>query len=267
MGNAMAAASRILFALCCAILAQASPLLAWSPKSQVSIAEEASRLAPFDLRRQIDKHREQLRQGALGPFSGTSPAMHVKNPDGSGELDRVILKATSDAVDAIRAHRPFRETVYQLGVLAHYVADANNPLNTSGADSQEGRYFADFLRYAERVEPRFALVFYGSEPQLESRRSLLFLLDRTIRRGRELYPLIGLEYRRIGFASGLRHFDDRSTAFGVAALSFSHAVSDITRIFRYVWLASGGDDAGSPARRVWPALVLLPRSPRSAPSR
>ncbi len=37
-------------------------------------------------------------------------------------------------------------------------------------------------------------------------------------------------------------FDDRSTAFAVAALSYSHAVSDVARALRYVWLAAGGID-------------------------
>jgi hypothetical protein len=100
------------------------------------------------------------------------------------------------------------------------VADANNPLATAAADPDEARYFLDYLRYAETAEPRLPLVFYGSPAGVESR-GLGPLLADILQRGREAYPLIGMEYRRIGFASGVGRFDDRSTAFGVTSVSFS----------------------------------------------
>ena len=55
-------------------------------------------------------------------------------------------------------------------------------------------------------------------------------------------------------------FDDRSTAFGVGSLAFSHAVTDVTLVLRYIWLAAGGidDRANLPAGGT--RLTLLPRS-------
>jgi len=167
------------------------------------------------------------------------------------------------AIRAIREHRPFDEVVRRLGSVSHFVADANNPLSTSAADDQEGRSFADFLRYAESAQPRFAVVFYGV-PARDGNRSVASLLAETLRRGRRLYPLVGREYRRIGYGSGVAAFDDHSTAFGVASLAFSHAVTDVATVLRYIWLrAGGGDDrpglAGDGGR-----VLLLPHV-RQAP--
>ena len=36
-------------------------------------------------------------------------------------------------------------------------------------------------------------------------------------------------------------FDDRSTAFGIASVSYSRAVSDLVNVFYYVWKEAGGD--------------------------
>ena len=74
--------------------------------------------------------------------------------------------------------------------------------------------------------------------------------------------MIGREYRRIGFSSGIGRFDDRSTAFGVASIAFSHAVTDVTLALRYIWLTAGGidDRANLPAGGT--RLTVLPRAVR-----
>ena len=245
---------------CLAAIAAAAPAAAWGPDSQVTIAREAANLAPPDLQRQLERHADRLREGALAPFRGTAPERHYRNRD-AGALEVAILEETRAAIAAIRQPAPFEEIVYRLGVLGHYVADANNPLNSSGDDAEEARYFADYLRYSQSAERRFALVFYAGEPAVESENDVRLLVLRALHRGRKVYPLVGAEYRRIGFGSGVGRFDDRSTAFGVAAVSFSHAVSDLARVLRYVWLQGGGAD---PRQEMWsaerPRLLLLPRT-------
>lgn len=246
-----------------ALLGNASPAAAWTPSTQTTIAREAAKLAPPDLARQIQKHRKVFEAGAVAPFQDSDPARHAKNADGSGELDKVILAEVQGAVDAIRQHRPFEEIVRRLGVVSHYVADANNPLAASAVDADEGRYFVDYLRYAETAEPRFPLVFYGVPAGLE-RRGLSPLLAETFRRSREVYPLVGMEYRRIGFASGIGRFDDRSTAFGVASVAFSHAVTDVVAVFRYIWITAGGADGrGNVVLDGQSRILRLPRAARA----
>lgn len=232
---------------------------AWTPQSQAAITREAARLAPPDLARQLERRAERLREGAVAPFHGTAAELHYRNRN-AGALDRAIVEEVRAAVAALRRPAPFDEVARRLGVVAHYVADANNPLNAAGDDAEEGRYFADYLRYAQSAEPRFALVFYAGEPAVEDEAGLRRMVLRSLARGRQLYPLIGREYRRIAFAPGIVRFDDRSTAFGVAAVAYSHAISDVARVFRYVWLAGGGAD---PRQGLWATsqkVVVLPRS-------
>jgi hypothetical protein len=249
------------------LFAAPAPASAWTPGAQTTIAREAARLAPPDLARQIAKHRRAYEAGAVEPFSDSDPGRHMKNADGSGSLDRVVLAEAQGAVDAIRGHRPFEEIVRRLGRVSHFVADAANPLATSAADAEEPRYFVDFLRYAETAEPRFPLVFYGVLPGLEARKDVSPLLAESFRRGRELYPLVGREYRRIGFGSGIGRFDDRSSAFGVASLAFSHAVTDVALVLRWIWITSGGADDRSGLVNAGTRLLVLPRAPRTAPAR
>jgi hypothetical protein len=239
------------------------PAAAWTPATQVTISREASRLSPPDLARQIERHRRAFEEGVNAPFADADAARHMKNADGSGQLDQVVLNEVRKAVEAIRAHRPFEDVVRQLGVVAHYVADANNPLAVSAVDPDEGRYFVDYLRYAETAEPRFPLVFYGIQPGLEAKKDISPVIADALRRGRELYPMIGREYRRIGFASGMGRFDDRSTAFGAASVSFSRAVTDVTLVLRYIWITAGGVDSRANLPAGGKRLALLPRAGRS----
>ncbi|HWM92283.1 MAG TPA: hypothetical protein VN493_16080 [Thermoanaerobaculia bacterium] len=245
------------------LLLAAAPGLAWTPRTQSAIAREAARLAPPDLARQIAKHKAAFEAGVQAPFQDSDPDRHRKDPDGSGSLDQALLAEVDGAIAAIRAHRPFEEIVRRLGTVAHYVADANNPLAVSGADPEEARFFVDYLRYAETAEPRFPLVFYGVPPSLERRKDVRPLIAEALRRGRQVYPMVGREYRKIGFASGIGRFDDRSTAFGVASVAFSHAVTDVTLVLRHIWITAGGVDERTSVVNAGTRLLVLPRAERA----
>lgn len=238
-------------------VALAGPAGAWTPTVQQVIAAEAAQHVPADLARQIERHEKWYRQGVLAPFEHGEAARHVANEDGSGQLEAVIAVEVATAIEAIRQHRPFHQIVYRLGVVAHYVADANNPLNTSRADPREPDYATDYLYYLEGVEPRLPVVFYGLTPGGED--SLDAILEATLERSRGFYPAIGREYRRIAFGSGRQQFDDKSTAFGVAAVSFSQAITDVIQVLRHVWLRAGGIDERRHLPRQGERLVQLPR--------
>lgn len=224
------------------VAALAVPSAAWTPRSQEGIARTAARLAPPDLHRQIARNRDAYLLGAVDPFRDETPENHVQNGEGDGRLAEIIEVAVRNAVGSIRAHRPFNEVVYRLGVVAHYLADANDPLAVAESDPEEARYRPDFLRYAESAEPRLRIVFYGFRPNFDGQHDLPDLVEEAFQRSRQLYPLVGREYRRIGFQSGLKGFNDRSTAFGVVGLGYNHAVSDIAEVLRYIWIAAGGAD-------------------------
>ncbi len=246
--------------LAAAWLAVAAPAAAWTPASQQVIASQAARLAPPDLYRQIVRNRVAYLQGVADGFAERDPLAHAKHADGTGRLDGAIAVAVDNAVRSIVAHRPFNEVCYRLGIVSHFIADANNPLNAAEDDAEEGRYYADFLGYLESMEPRLKLVFYGFRPDFDGGRDLPALIVESLERGRGFYPLVAREYRRVDYASGIETFDDRSTAFGIASLAYSHAVSDIAEALRYIWLEAGGIDT----RRRIPVrgreVVRLPRN-------
>ncbi len=242
-----------------AALCAAAPAHAWTPQVQIAIADEAGRLAPPDLARQIERHVKLYRRGVVEAFRDADAARHFKNPDGSGDLDQVIVQEAARAVTLIEAHRPFPDVVYQLGRVAHFVADANNPLNAS-QEPREARYFSDYLYYMESARPRFAPVFYGVNRRLDGAPDLGPLAAEALARGRAMYPLVGKEYERVGGVSGRDLFDDKSTAFGVAALAYSRALSDAANALRFVWLRSGGADPRS-ALVAEQRLMILPKVP------
>lgn len=246
-----------------ALLAAPGALLAWTPNTQVAIAKHGTTLAPIDLHNQMERHEARFREGVLLPFSDPDPARHVKTADGRGYLDQVIFEETERAITAIEKHYPFADIIHQLGVVAHYVADANNPLNTSDSDPHERSYSTDYLRYVESAQGRFDVVFIGYGRKIEEPHELRDLVRRSLERSRGFYTSIADEYRRIGTVNGIQLYDDRSTAFGVSSLAFNHAVSDITGVLRYIWLRAGGADRLGLFPFDKDQLVLLAKGERS----
>lgn len=208
-----------------------------------AIGFEAARLAPPDLYRQLVRNHPSFALG-LTPNEAQPPAPQgEKNPDGSGTLDQVVARRVQEAIAAIRQHRPFNEVAYRLGRMAYQVSCLNDPLATDRSDPEEQRFAADYHRYTASTRARIRPVFYGFHPGPADRADRIdALVADALDRGRTLYPLIGREYRRVGFASGVRTFDDRSTAYAVSALTYNHAISDVAEALRYIWIVAGGRD-------------------------
>ena len=211
-----------------------SGAVAWMPSTQAAIGQAAAQIAPPDLARQIDKHKKHFYRGLQAP--------HANAGNGQAASTHAVTRTANQAIAAIENHRPFAEVVYKLGELTHYVANANNPLNAADYDPRESTYYRDYLHYVESARDRFPVVFYRNGRDVRDPEQFELLLTATAGRGRSLYPFVGREYRRIGTVDGRRLFDDRSTAFGVASLAYSHAISDAAAALRYVWLKSGGGD-------------------------
>jgi hypothetical protein len=222
--------------------AAGSPLLAWTPDTTVVIARHAEVLAPPDLTRQIERHRGRLHDGILAAAGGTWTA---KSSAGRRQptLQAAIKTNVRDTIQAIEKHRSFGDIVYRLGILTHHVAQASYPLIAATASQSRPEYFSDYREYLASAHRRFAVVVYGAGRNYEDLNKLQGIVERSLARGRRLSPLVAQDYQRIGTIDGVRLFDDRSTAFGVGSLAFSHAVSDVTAFWRYVWLAAGGIDS------------------------
>jgi hypothetical protein len=214
------------------------PAAAWTPKSDERIAKKAAALAPEDLRALIERFDGDYRSGLerAQADEGTD-SHHYFVLSRSGKLRERIERETQGVIAAIRGNRPMSDVVTRLGVLAHLVADANNPFHSSDTDARLSAAHNDYEQYFERRMPKFPTVFYGLDPQFR----VSAMLDRTFARSARFYPLLGEEYFRFGQRRTSADFDDRSTAFGIASVSYSRAVSDLVNLYYYIWREAGGD--------------------------
>jgi hypothetical protein len=208
---------------------------AWTRASDERIASKAAALAPPDLRLLIDKFQGEYKEGLTRAQSDEgSDLHHYFVLSRKGRLRDGIERETRLAIRMIRKGDPMSEVVQRLGILAHLVADANNPFHVANDAPQHSETHNDFETYFERRLAKFPTVFYGLDPNFQ----LTPFLDKTVERSARFYPLMRAEYARGGSAAV---FDDRSTAFGIASISYSRAVTDLVNLYYYIWKEAGGD--------------------------
>lgn len=243
-------------------LVAATPILAagsagaWTDSTQERIAENAARLMPPALQTVLSLHEDRLLEGARAA-ARLHQADHYQNLDtGTGNLAAAIDSQSTRVLRMLNARAPLRDVVYEMGVLSHLVADAQNPLNTSSREIREAEYAEDFERYVERKLDRFPLVFYGyRHPALDRDDYRGFALS-ALERSSRYYDWLVQDYLREGKLQDSDTFSDFSFAFGAGALSISHAVCDTASIWLHLWKASHGDTSNLPMTK---APVRIPR--------
>jgi hypothetical protein len=204
-------------------LSIALPSMAWTRLADQRIAAKSAELAPPDLRLLINKYHDEYLRGTDEALSTEGTEIHRR------KLREKIDGQTHAIVKMIRANEPMSAVVRQLAVLAHLAGDANNPFHI-GDDNAAAH--ADFELYFERRLARFAPLFYGVDRNFV----LSAYLDRMFARTTRFSPLMAEEYSRGSGAT----FDDRSTAFGVASVCYSHAITDTVNLYYYIWKEAGG---------------------------
>lgn len=212
------------------------------------MAETALTLSPPHLLKLIEIHEPAFERGLRDAerHEQQKPEVHLGRDRRA--LDRLLRHEIDQAVMVLKERRPIEEFVYQLGVIAHLTGDLNHPFHIGVDDLMDGKRI-DFEQYLERRRERFPTVFYG----LEKGR----VLDRVIRRAQirtlGYEPLLRSEYFRDGSSRWSRQFDDRSTAFAIASLTWSHTISDLVNIYFELWRRVGGDVRK--AERLQPGLL------------
>lgn len=218
----------------------------WTRLADERIAQKGAALAPPDLRMLITRFESDYKQGiARAQADEGTDTHHFFVTSREGRLRERIERETRSTVDAIRKGEPMHLVVERLGGLAHLVADANNPFHVSKDDPRLTSSKSDFEQYFERRMTKFPTVFYGLEPQFR----LTSYLDRTFARSAKFYPLVASEYFRDGTRRTSAAFDDRSTAFGVASISYSRAVTDVVNLYYFIWKEAGGDTRSAAVMR------------------
>jgi hypothetical protein len=211
---------------------------AWTRASDERIAKKGATLAPPDLRMVIERFEGDYKHGIERAQSDEgSVAHHFFVLSREGELREQIEKETKRTIEMIRTGEPMSAVAERLGSLAHLVADANNPFHVANDNTRMTAAHNDFEQYFERKLAKFPTVFYGLDPQFR----LSAYLDKTFTRTSKFYPLMSEEYFRNGEMRMSSEFDDRSTAFGVASVCYSRAVTDLVNLYYYIWKEAGGD--------------------------
>ncbi len=203
---------------------------AWTRASDHQIAERGAQLAPRDLRLLIGRFRREYVAGVDRALAEEGTDIH------RARLRERIEKETKTVIVMIRANQPMSQVVARLGMLSHLIGDANNPFHVRTDAALEPSH-ADFEHYFERRMESFPTVFYGLDPSFH----LGEYLDRTFARTANFAPLMNEEYFRGGERRTSDDFDDRSTAFGIASICYSHAITDVVNLDYYIWREAGGD--------------------------
>ena len=208
----------------------------WTLSTERAMAETALSLGPPNISQLVSIHERSFEEGLRDAARHEQQALNAHLGNDRTALERLLRNEIDRAVMVMKNREPVEELVYQLGVIAHLTGDLNHPFHVGADDALDGRR-EDFELYLERRRARFPTVFYGIERDR--------VIDRVIRggqaRARSFTPLVRYEYFGKGSERWSRQFDDRSTAFAVASLSWSHSVSDLVNIYYELWRQAGGD--------------------------
>ena len=212
---------------------------AWTRASDERIAEKSAMLAPPDLRLVLTHYAPSYKTGiARAQSEEGSETHHYFVLSRSGKLRERIQAETAKTISMLRKRESMAQVVEHLGILAHLVADANNPFHVSHENPRLDPAHDDFEQYFERRMAKFPTVFYG----LDEQPNVSAIVERAVNRTEHFYPLMSSEYLADdGEQRSSEDFDDHSTAFGVASVCYSHAVTDLVNLYYYIWREAGGD--------------------------
>jgi hypothetical protein len=210
---------------------------------------------PPDLAGQVRRHHKRfdagIRRGLAAP-----PAWRAGPPGSLPQaLETQVLRCAND----LRKPVPLADLVEEVGFLAVLVLDANDPLAVVHDDDRESSYAVAYQSYVESIVGRLRLVYYGQEHSLIVGGQVRAAVDSALERSRALYPFVGQEFYRTGSLRDWRAFDDRSVAFGVAAVSLSRGLTDLANFTAYVWHRGGGripTPRPTPVGHVGPTVTL-----------
>ncbi len=244
-----------------AVLLALSPLSAsaFTEDTHQDVAEQAARLMPASLRAILAKNLDSLRDGARAPIPVPEDGLYLY-PDGSyGTLDRTVEAQTRRVADLLAARAPMSQVARELGVLSHAIALASDPVHVTAHDVRTRDWAPGFARFVKDRTPRFHVAFGGyASPSLSAGdvRGLVRASAELSRRNAPL--LVEMFLLPDGSVASIGGFDDRHPVFGIAALGYSHAITDTARLWLYVWIKAGGDTAGLPFPQALPPMAGMP---------
>ena len=241
---------RIVFVVIAAALS-----IGWSEGAVRHVAWSAVDFFPSDLERHVRLNHRRYDQGIKRGMQAP-PSWRAGSP---GSLAAALETQIDRCASALKKPVPLGDLVEELGFLSVLVLDANDPLAVIHADHREPQYSGGYRSYVDTILARMRLVYYGQDRDLMLGLGSGPTIQRAFLRSEELYPFIGDEFYRTGTLRNWKSFDDRSIAFGVAAVSLSRAMTDITNFSIYVWKQGGGavpTPRPTPVGHTGPTVIL-----------
>jgi hypothetical protein len=208
------------------------PAGAADPVPPDAVVLSARKLMPPALRDILERRQHIL----LNAFRHTRTAADL---DGA----RAELVAELAAMDRRLANLPpFDEVVAGFGAIARRVC-AFNAWERFASTPAERTCITEFHGFVERKRHRFVACFNNYSPLLFADDRTDLYLESMERRNRDYTRRVLALYRDGGSA---RTFDERSPAFGLASLQFSHTLTDVANLWLSCWRRANGDLTGTP---------------------
>src|SRR5436309_5813774 len=245
----------------------------WTDATRTRMIRDALKISPPALREVLQHYEKDLVRGMLDPSRHEDEEVHFQHADGKGGLAGMGIETkTRDILDMLSRRAPFSSVTYEMGVLAHLVADVEFPLSASDADPREPLYRDAYRVYVERMLDKIPFVVDREPPPALEKNDIRGFVKDLARRAARNYALIGPAFKDDGTPKSASALDERSVPFGIASLSYSHATSDIAWIWRHLWVSINGDMRGTPFLgapppekvQVPPRRPKLKRAPRAA---
>ena len=228
--------------------------IGWGGNTARHVAWTAVDFFPPDFARQVRKNEKRFDAGIKRGLAAP-PAWRAGPPGNlSQALDAQIRRCAAD----LRKPVPLEDLVEEIGLLAVFVLDANDPLAVVHDDSREAEYSAAYRSYVDSILERVRLVYYGQDHTLIKTGAFDATVAAAMARSESLYPFVGEEFYRTGELRSWRTLDDRSVTFGVAGVSLSRALTDLANLVAYIWHRGGGQvptPVPTPVGHIGPTII------------
>ncbi|HJZ10718.1 MAG TPA: hypothetical protein VJ521_01115 [Acidobacteriota bacterium] len=224
----------------------ASSAGAWTAKTYQVIVVKSVRLMPVSFQGIMLRHQEEILTGCLRPDEMGEKGHAYDVQARSGYIQDQILELSKTIPKMIHDHKPFKHVAIELGKMAHYMSDLNDPLLLADEDARENQYRSDFAVFTEKNMEKFPWIFHGHEDPLLTENQMQAYLHKVAQRAAKQYPLLGESYFPNGTLVSSDTFDLKSLPFGIASLSFSNSISDTVQVWFHTWKKAHGDITNTP---------------------
>jgi hypothetical protein len=206
-------------------------VVTWHPNLHQLVVVKASTLMPEGMQTQILRHRKQILAGCLDVLrDGYSP--------GSGEQE--LLDGYRLLKRYLGSKTPFSTICYQMGRVAALMNELDNPLRAA-TDGHARTSFRNFLLSEASSFP--LVINREGEGFLDENDFSGYLRYRALRNAGRIIRLQAVLVSPVDLAEWK---DQRSQAYGLAAVSYNDMVVDVARMWLLAWEGSGGSIAGAP---------------------